>query len=192
MISKAEGKQKTIAGEVSLTGVGLHTGKNVTLTFKPSEENTGMYFKRIDIEGQPIIEANADYVVNTQRGTNLEKLGVHIQTSEHVLAACVGLGIDNICLEMDSPEPPIMDGSSKFFVEALEKVGLVEQEACREEFVVTEVISYLDEKTGSEIILMPADEYQLTTMVDFGTKILGTQNASIKSITEFKDQISDS
>ncbi|MGO4911201.1 bifunctional UDP-3-O-[3-hydroxymyristoyl] N-acetylglucosamine deacetylase/3-hydroxyacyl-ACP dehydratase [Leeuwenhoekiella sp. W20_SRS_FM14] len=192
MISKAIGKQKTIAGEVSLTGVGLHTGKNVTLTFKPSAENTGMYFKRFDIEGQPIIEANADYVVNTQRGTNLEKLGVHIQTSEHVLAACVGLGIDNICLEIDSPEPPIMDGSSKFFVEALEKVGLVEQEACREEFVVTEVISYLDEKSGSEIILMPADEYQLTTMVDFGTKILGTQNASIKSITEFKDEISDS
>ena len=192
MISKATGKQKTIAGEVSLTGVGLHTGKNVTLTFKPSDQNTGMYFKRVDLEGSPIIEANADYVVNTQRGTNLEKMGVHIQTSEHVLAACVGLGIDNICLEMNSPEPPIMDGSSKFFVEALEKVGVVEQDACREEYVVTEVISYLDENTGSEIILMPSEEYQLTTMVDFGTKILGTQNASIKSISEFKDQISDS
>ncbi|MEH6656474.1 bifunctional UDP-3-O-[3-hydroxymyristoyl] N-acetylglucosamine deacetylase/3-hydroxyacyl-ACP dehydratase [Leeuwenhoekiella marinoflava] len=192
MISKAEGKQKTIAGEVSLTGVGLHTGKNVTLTFKPAEENTGMFFKRVDLEGQPIIEANADYVVNTQRGTNLEKMGVHIQTSEHVLAACVGLGIYNICIELNASEPPIMDGSSKFFVEALEKAGIVEQEACIEEYVVTEVISYVDENSGSEIMLMPSDEYQLTTMVDFGTKILGTQNASIKSITEFKDQISDS
>jgi len=192
MISKAEGKQKTIAGEVSLTGVGLHTGKNVTLTFKPAEENTGMFFKRVDLEGQPIIEANADYVVNTQRGTNLEKMGVHIQTSEHVLAACVGLGIYNICIELNAPEPPIMDGSSKFFVEALENAGVVEQEACREEYVVTEVISYVDENSGSEIMLMPSDEYQLTTMVDFGTKILGTQNASIKSITEFKEEISDS
>jgi len=192
MISKAEGKQKTIAGEVSLTGVGLHTGKNVTLTFKPADENTGMFFKRVDLEGQPIIEANADYVVNTQRGTNLEKMGVHIQTSEHVLAACVGLGIDNICIELNASEPPIMDGSSKFFVEAIEKVGIQEQEASREEYVVTEVISYVDDKSGSEIMLMPADEYQLTTMVDFGTKILGTQNASIKSISEFKDEISDS
>ena len=192
MISKAEGKQYTIAGEVSLTGVGLHTGKNVTLTFKPADENTGHFFKRVDLEGQPIIEANADYVENTQRGTNLEKMGVYIQTSEHVLAACVGLGIDNICIELNASEPPIMDGSSKFFVEALEKAGLKEQEAQREEYVVTEVISYLDEKTGSEIILMPADNYQLTTMVDFGTKILGTQNASIKDISEFKNEISDS
>ncbi len=192
MISKAEGKQLTIAGEVSLTGVGLHTGKNVTLTFKPAEENSGHFFKRVDLEGQPIIEANAEYVENTQRGTNLEKMGVYIQTSEHVLAACVGLGIDNICIELNASEPPIMDGSSKYFVEALEKAGLQEQNAQREEYVVTEVISYLDEKTGSEIILMPADNYQLTTMVDFGTKILGTQNASIKDISEFKAEISDS
>ncbi len=192
MISKSKGKQKTIAGEVSLTGVGLHTGKNVTLTFKPASENEGMAFKRVDLEGHPTIEANADYVVNTQRGTNLEKMGVNIQTSEHVLAACVGLGIDNISIELDASEPPIMDGSSKFFVEALEKAGIKEQEAYREEYVVTEVINYLDEQSGSEIILMPAEDYQLTTMVDFGTKVLGTQNASIKNISEFKTEISDS
>ena len=185
-------KQKTIKSEVSLTGVGLHTGKDVTLTFKPAPENAGFAFKRIDLEGAPVIEADANYVTNTQRGTCLEKNGVTIQTCEHVLAALVGMGIDNALLELDNSEPPIMDGSSKFFVEALEKVGLKEQEACREEYVVTEVISYVDEKSGSEIMLMPAEEYQLTTMVDFGTKILGTQNASIKSITEFKDEISDS
>ncbi|MGB5942751.1 MAG: bifunctional UDP-3-O-[3-hydroxymyristoyl] N-acetylglucosamine deacetylase/3-hydroxyacyl-ACP dehydratase [Leeuwenhoekiella sp.] len=192
MISKAEGKQQTIAGEISLQGVGLHTGKQVTLTFKPSKENTGFAFKRVDLEGHPVIEANADYVVNTQRGTNLEKRGVTIQTSEHVLAACVGLGIDNILIELDAPEPPIMDGSSKFFVEALEKVGIQEQEACREEYVVTEIINFLDEESGSEIILMPAERYQVTTMVDFGTKVLGTQNASIKDISAFKEEISDS
>ncbi len=192
MITKVKGKQKTIAGEVSLTGVGLHTGKSVTLTFKAAKENAGRSFKRIDLEGQPIIEADADYVVNTQRGTNLEKMGVGIQTSEHVLAACVGLGIDNILIELNAPEPPIMDGSAKFFVEALEKAGVVEQEAYREVYEVTEVINYLDEDTGSEIILMPADEFQVTTMVDFGTKVLGTQNASIKSITQFKDDIADS
>lgn len=191
MISKAKGKQKTIAGEVSLNGVGLHTGKNVTLTFKAAPVDTGLVFKRVDLEGQPIIEANADYVVNTQRGTNLGKMGVNIQTSEHVLAACVGMGIDNIILELDSSEPPIMDGSSKYFVEAIEKAGIVEQDAFKEEYVVTEIINYIDDETGSEIILMPAEEYQVTAMVDFGTKVLGTQNASIKNIEEFKTEIAD-
>ncbi len=185
-------KQKTIESEVSLKGVGLHTGKDVTLTFKPAPENTGFAFKRIDLEGNPIIEADAVYVTNTQRGTCLEKNGVTIQTCEHVLAALVGLDVDNAILELDASEPPIMDGSSKFFVEALEKAGIVEQESTREVYEVTDVISYTDEESGSEILVMPSTEYQITTMVDFGTKVLGTQNASIKTISEFKDEISDS
>ena len=184
-------KQQTIAKEVTLKGVGLHTGKEVTLTFKPAPENFGYAFKRVDLEGEPVIEADANYVVNTQRGTNLEKNGVSIQTSEHVLAACVGLGLDNVLIELNASEPPIMDGSSKFFVEALEKAGIQEQEKNREVYVVKENISYIDEETGSEILLMPSDDYQITTMVDFGTKILGTQNASIKNLSEFKDEISD-
>ena len=184
-------KQQTIAKEVTLKGVGLHTGKEVTLTFKPAPENFGYAFKRVDLEGEPVIEADANYVVNTQRGTNLEKNGVSIQTSEHVLAACVGLEIDNVLIELNASEPPIMDGSSKFFVEALEKAGIQEQEKNREVYVVKENISYIDEETGSEILLMPSDDYQITTMVDFGTKILGTQNASIKNLSEFKDEISD-
>ena len=184
-------KQHTIAKEIALTGVGLHTGKEVTLTFKPAPINFGYAFERIDLEGSPVIEADANFVVNTQRGTNLEKNGVRIQTSEHVLAALVGMGVDNCLLELNSSEPPIMDGSSKFFVEAIEKAGIVEQNAFREAYIVKEVISYLDEDSGSEIIVMPADEYQVTTMVDFGTKVLGTQNASIKHISEFKDEISD-
>ncbi len=183
-------KQKTIQSEISLSGVGLHTGNNVTMTLKPAPINHGFSFVRVDLEGKPVIEAKAEFVVNTQRGTNLEKNGVQIQTSEHVLAAAVGLDIDNLIIEINASEPPIMDGSSKFFVEALENAGIQEQNAQIEEYIVKEIISYKDEETGSEIILMPSDEYQITTMVDFGTKILGTQNATLDKITDFKTEIS--
>ena len=185
-------KQKTILKEVSLKGVGLHTGKEVTLTFKPAPVNAGFAFKRIDLEGNPVIEADANYVTNTQRGTCLEKNGVTIQTCEHVLAALVGLDIDNAILELDNSEPPIMDGSSKFFVEALEKAGIEEQDAFREVYEVSDVISYTDEESGSEILVMPAKDYQITTMVDFGTKVLGTQNATLNNMSDFKKDISDS
>jgi len=185
-------KQKTIKNEISLTGVGLHTGKEVTMTFKPAPINNGFTFVRIDLQGQPVIEADANYVVNTQRGTNLEKLGVKIQTPEHVLAALVGCDLDNVIIELNASELPIMDGSSKYFVEAIEKAGVEEQEAKRNVYVVKEVISFTDETTGSEILVMPSDDYQVTTMVDFGTKVLGTQNATLKSIADFKDEISNS
>lgn len=184
-------KQKTIQKEVSLSGVGLHTGNTVTMTLKPAPANHGFAFSRVDLEGSPTIEAKAEYVVTTQRGTNLEKNGVKIQTSEHVLAAAVGLDIDNLLIEIDASEPPIMDGSSKFFIEALEKAGIEEQDADIEEYVVKEIISYRDDATGSEIILMPSDEYQITTMVDFGTKILGTQNATLDKMSDFKEEIAD-
>lgn len=184
-------KQKTIKSEISLTGVGLHTGKEVKMTFKPAPINNGFTFVRVDLEGSPVIEADASYVVNTQRGTNLEKLGVKIQTSEHVLAAFVGCDLDNVIVELDASEPPIMDGSSKFFVEAIEKAGTFEQEASRIYYVVKEVISFTDEASGSEILVMPCDDYQVTAMVDFGTKVLGTQNASLKNIADFKTEIAD-
>ncbi len=185
-------KQTTIASEISLTGVGLHTGQEVKMTFKPAPENNGYTFVRVDLEGEPIIEADANYVINTDRGTNLEKNGVKIQTPEHVLAALVGSDVDNVIIELNASELPIMDGSSKYFVEAIEKVGLVEQNAERLEFVVKDVISYVDETTGSEITVIPHDEYCVTTMVDFGTKVLGTQNATMKCIKEFKSEISNS
>ncbi len=184
-------KQKTIKEKVSLSGVGIHTGKTVNMTIKPAPVNHGFAFSRVDLEGSPIIEAKVEYVVNTQRGTNLEKNGVQIQTSEHVLAAAVGLDIDNLLIELDSPEPPIMDGSSKYFVEAIEKAGIEDQDAEIEEYVVKEIISFKDEITGSEIILMPSDNYEITTMVDFGTKILGTQNATLDKISDFKEEIAD-
>lgn len=187
-----EFKQTTIKDEVTLSGVGLHTGKKVTLVFKPAPENHGYAFQRVDLEGSPIIEASASYVTDTRRGTTLDKRGVQINTCEHVLAALVGLEIDNCLIEIDSSEPPIMDGSSKFFVEALEKAGKVELDQFREEYVIKEVISYKDEETGSEIIVMPSDSYQITTMVDFGTKVLGTQNATLEKLSNFKDEISSS
>ncbi len=184
-------KQNTIKNEVTLSGVGLHTGNEVTMTFKPAPINHGYAFVRIDLEGKPVIEANAEYVVNTQRGTNLEKRGVFINTSEHVLAAIVALDIDNIIIEINAPEPPIMDGSSKHFIDALEQAGIEEQNADREEYVVKDVISYRDKETGSEIILMPSDDYQITAMVDFGTKVLGTQNATLNNLSDFKSEIAD-
>lgn len=184
-------KQRTIKKEVSLTGVGLHTGKEVTLTFKPAPENHGYVFKRSDLEGTPELPAEARYVASTDRGTTLERNGVQIQTSEHVLAACVGLEIDNVLIEMNQSEPPIMDGSSKFFIEALEEAGIEIQEADREIYEVKEVISYIDDDSGSEIFIVPSCDYEVTTMVDFGTKILGTQNASLKNLKNFKEEIAD-
>lgn len=190
MENKSNNKQRTIAKEITLTGVGLHTGEKVTMKFLPAAENFGYAFKRIDLEGEPVIEADVNYVENTQRGTNLEKNGVKIQTPEHVLAALVGLEIDNVLIELNSPELPIMDGSSKFFVEALEKAGIVTQEVEREDYIIKDVISYRDEETGSEITIIPSEEYQVTTMVDFGTKVLGTQNATLLTLADFKDEIS--
>jgi UDP-3-O-[3-hydroxymyristoyl] N-acetylglucosamine deacetylase/3-hydroxyacyl-[acyl-carrier-protein] dehydratase len=170
-------KQKTIQKEICLSGVGLHTGNTVKMTIKPAPVNHGFAFSRVDLEGAPTIEARAEYVTNTQRGTNL--------------AAAVGLDIDNLLIEINASEPPIMDGSSKFFVAALEEAGIEEQDADIEEYVVKEIISFKDETTGSEIILMPSEEYQITTMVDFGTKILGTQNATLEKMSDFKTEIAD-
>jgi UDP-3-O-[3-hydroxymyristoyl] N-acetylglucosamine deacetylase/3-hydroxyacyl-[acyl-carrier-protein] dehydratase len=192
MIIKSESKQTTISKKVSLKGVGLHTGLDVEINFLPAEINNGYTFRRIDLEGLPIIKADANLVTNTQRGTCLEKNGVTIQTCEHVLAALVGLEIDNVIIELSTSEPPIMDGSSKYFIQALERAGSVEQEAFREVFVVKNVISYSDEETGSEITIIPSDEYQITTMVDFGTKVLGTQNATLQHLSNFKEEISES
>ena len=184
-------KQQTILKPVSLKGVGIHSGNEVILTFKPAKENFGYAFCRTDLSNKPIIEADISYVVSTDRGTTLEKEGVTIQTSEHVLAALVGLEIDNILIEIDASEPPILDGSSKFFVEALIKAGIAEQKDDRKEYIVKDVISYYDEKSGSDITVIPSKSYEVTAMVDFETKILGTQNATMKSLKDFKTDFAD-
>lgn len=184
-------KQKTLANEFELNGVGLHTGREVKMKLKPAPVNTGFVFVRTDLEGSPIVEADANYVSSTERGTTIEKKGVKIHTTEHLLAALTGLDLDNVIIEINNSEVPILDGSSKFFVEAIEKVGVEEQQEDREYFVVRDIVTYTDPETGSEITAIPADEYQITTMVDFGTKVLGTQNASIKNISEFKSEIAN-
>ena len=183
--------QTTISSSVSLEGVGIHTGKDVKLTFNPAEPDTGYVFKRVDLEGQPLIEALSKYVVNTHRGTTLEKSGIKLKTIEHVLAALVGLEIDNVLIEINAEEPPIMDGSSKFFVDALEKAGLKELNTLRKEYVIKNVITYKDEKSGSEITVIPSENYQITAMVDYDTKVLGTQNSSLSKLSEFKDNFSN-
>lgn len=183
-------KQKTLKEEVSLSGIGLHTGREVNLTIKPAKENTGFVFVRTDLEGNPQVEADVNFVTATERGTTLEKLGVKINTCEHLLAALVGCDVDNAILEMNASEPPILDGSSKYFVEAIQKAGIEDQNANREYLVIKEVMNYVDPSTGSEITIIPSDDYEVTAMVDFGTKVLGTQNATLKSIHDFAEEIS--
>jgi len=183
--------QTTIKSPVSLDGVGIHTGKDVKLTFNPAEANTGYVFKRVDLEGNPLIEALSKYVVNTQRGTTLEKKGIKLKTIEHVLAALVGLEIDNVLIEINAEEPPIMDGSSKFFIDALQKAEIEELNTQRKEYIIKDTVTFKDEESGSEITIIPSDTYQVTAMVDYETKVLGTQNATLSKLSDFKKDFSN-
>ena len=190
MIVKSQ-VQKTIIKKVSLKGVGLHTGEEVLLSFKPAPVNTGFVFIRTDINPNISIPADVQYVVNTDRGTNLEKGGAKIQTSEHVLAALVGMDVNNCFIEINSSEPPIMDGSSKFFVESLKKAGLKKQNEYLEEYVVEDVINHVDE-SGSEIIIIPSEKPSISVLVDYKTKVLGTQNATLEDLSNFDNEIASS
>lgn len=182
-------KQRTLKAPVSIKGAGLHTGKDVTLTFVPAHENHGYKFKRIDLEGEPIIEAIADYVVDTSRGTTLQFNGVQVLTIEHSLAALVGMGIDNALIELDCEETPILDGSSRLYIEALKSVGVVEQNADREYFEIPSNISYNDPEKKVEMLAVPSNEYRLSVMIDYASSVLGTQNASLNNIADFSEQI---
>ena len=182
--------QKTISKQISLSGVGLHTGRHVNITFKPAPADTGLVFVRDDVDGDNLINAHIKYISNTDRGTNLDNGLFRIHTSEHVLAAITGLDIDNCFICLDGPEVPIMDGSSKFFINALEQAKIVEQNILREEFFPSEPISYVCEDTGSKISILPDDNYRVNTLVDYKTKVLGEQEASINHISEFKKEIS--
>ncbi len=182
-------KQRTIKNPVTISGVGLHTGKQTNLTFRPAPENHGYKFQRVDLVGNPIIDADVDNVVDTSRGTTLEQNGARIHTTEHVLAALVGLEIDNVLMEMDGPEMPIMDGSSLPFIEILEKAGAVEQNAERVYFELTENLSYEDPAKKVEMLAVPQEEFRTTVMVDYNSEVLGTQHASMYNVREFKKEI---
>ncbi|MFT4521549.1 MAG: UDP-3-O-[3-hydroxymyristoyl] N-acetylglucosamine deacetylase [Bacteroidia bacterium] len=182
--------QTTINEALTVSGVGLHTGQKVNMTFKPAEVDHGYKFQRVDLEEQPIVDALVDYVIDVSRGTTLEQNGARIYTVEHVLAALVGLEIDNVLIQLDAAETPIMDGSSKPFVELLKKVGIKQQTKEREYFVVPHNISYAEEDRGVEMVAMPLDDYRLTVMIDYNSPVLGSQHASITSISEFDQEIS--
>ena len=182
-------KQRTLKESVTLIGVGLHTGQKVTLEICPAADNHGYKFQRVDAENQPIIKADADLVVATDRGTTLEANGARVYTTEHVLAALVGCGVDNALIKLDGPEIPIMDGSSLPFVHAMESVGYVEQEAERNYFELNENIKWEDAEKGIEILAVPDSEYRITVMVDYKSPVLGTQHASMYNIGEFKEEI---
>ena len=175
-------KQCTIREEVSIKGVGLHTGQNVVVTFKPAPCGHGYKFQRIDLDNAPVIAADVSKVFSTNRGTTLQSDDVQISTVEHVLSALVGLGIDNVLIDINGTELPIMDGSATPFVTILEKVGLLEQESDREYFEITEPISYKDEATGTELLALPSNEFSVTVMIDFNSPVLGHQYASHEAV----------
>ena len=170
----------------------MHTGQYVTLTFKPAKEDYGVKFKRIDLDDTAIVNACVSNVIDTSRGTNLEQNKARVMTVEHILAAINGLGIDNINIEMDGSEIPILDGSSKPFIEVLLKAGIISQNKDREYFELLENISYSDPKNKIEIIAIPCDEYKVSVMIDYDTKVLGTQHATMNKIEDFKDEIAPS
>lgn len=182
--------QWTLAKPFTISGKGLHTGVQVTMTFLPAPVNHGFRFKRVDLPGQPVIEADADYVVDTSRGTLLEKEGARVGTIEHTLAALVGMGLDNALVEIDNEEAPIMDGSARYFVEGIEKAGIAEQNEERKYLEVKEKITFRDERTGSELIALPDDDYSLNVMIAFNSRVLNNQFASLNSIADFRSQIS--
>jgi len=183
-------KQKTLKDVVKLTGIGLHTGEKVNMEICPAPDNHGYKFQRVDLEGEPIIKADVDLVVATDRGTTLEQNGVRVYTTEHVLAALYGMEIDNALIKIDGPEIPIMDGSSWLFIQAIEKVGLQEQDSDRNYFTLTENIPWEDTEKGIEFLAIPDSNYRITVMVDYNSPVLGTQHASMYNIGEFKENIS--
>ena len=174
--------QRTIGNQTSCIGVGLHTGVESKITFKPAPENFGIRFKRMDVEGCPEIRADIDHVVDISRGTTIEENGVRIHTVEHALAACVGIGLDNILIELTEKEPPVMDGSSIDFVEALLKAGIVKQESPKNYLHIDEAVGYTDSERGVDIHIMPSDQFRITFMIDYKFRTLGTQFTTLDEV----------
>lgn len=183
-------KQKTIKSAVSIKGIGLHTGEEVTLTFHPAPLHHGFKFQRIDLENKPIIDASVKNVTDLSRGTTLEQNGGKVSTVEHSLAALTGLDVDNVLIEINGGEVPILDGSSKPFLEVLEKAGIEEQDADRDYYVVRKPIKYVNKDRGVELMIVPDEGYSISTMIDYNSEVLGSQHATMSSLNEFKSEIS--
>ncbi len=185
-------KQKTLASEVSLNGKGLHTGVDVTVTFKPAPANHGYKFCRTDLPGRPVIDALADNVTETSRGTTLEQGDAVVHTIEHVLAAFAGMRVDNALIEINAPEAPIMGGSSFMFVQAIKKAGITELKEDRNYYVIKEKITFSDEEHGVDLIIYPDDHFSADVLIDYNSKILGNQYAILDNIDDFEKEICDS
>ncbi|MBI2257324.1 MAG: bifunctional UDP-3-O-[3-hydroxymyristoyl] N-acetylglucosamine deacetylase/3-hydroxyacyl-ACP dehydratase [Flavobacteriia bacterium] len=183
-------KQRTLKQSVKITGIGLHTGLKVNVELCPAAVNTGYVFQRIDLENQPTIKADADFVVSTDRGTTIEQNGAKVHTIEHVLSSLYGLQVDNCLIKIDAPEVPIMDGSAYPFVLAIQSVGFEDQEAVRDYFVLNEIIPWEDPEKGIEFLAVPDVNFRITVMVDYKSPVLGTQHASMYHIGEFVNEIS--
>jgi UDP-3-O-[3-hydroxymyristoyl] N-acetylglucosamine deacetylase/3-hydroxyacyl-[acyl-carrier-protein] dehydratase len=182
-------KQHTIEKNISISGTGLHTGVLVEMTLNPANPGFGYQFQRTDLPSQPIIKADCDLVTDTSRGTTLQVGDAKISTVEHILAALVGLGVDNCLIQVNGPEIPIIDGSSSPFIEIIEKAGLVEQDAAKAWYSIDENIFHYDDAKRVEMVALPALDYQITTLIDFNSPVLGTQHAALKTIKEFKSEI---
>jgi UDP-3-O-[3-hydroxymyristoyl] N-acetylglucosamine deacetylase / 3-hydroxyacyl-[acyl-carrier-protein] dehydratase len=181
--------QHTIEKDITISGVGIHTGESVNMTLTPAEPNTGITFQRIDLEGKPTVKADVDFVVETRRSTTLENNGARVSTVEHLLAALVGTGVDNVLVKLDGPELPILDGSSKPFVDAILNSGVKKQNAAKVVYKLKQNIYFTDEDGKVEMVAMPADELRINTLIDFNSQVLGTQHASLAHIEDFKEQI---
>jgi UDP-3-O-[3-hydroxymyristoyl] N-acetylglucosamine deacetylase/3-hydroxyacyl-[acyl-carrier-protein] dehydratase len=182
-------KQKTLKGSFSLFGKGLHTGLNLTVTFNPAPENSGYKIKRIDLEGEPIIDAIAENVIDTQRGTVLGKGDARVSTVEHGLAALYALGIDNCLMQVNGPEFPILDGSAIQYIEKIKEVGVEEQNAPKDYYVIRKKIEVKDEKTGSCITILPDEDFSITAMCSFDSKIINSQFATLDNMENFTTEI---
>ena len=182
-------KQQTIQKSVSLGGVGLHSGKEVTMTFKPAQTNHGVKFQRIDLDESPILHADVTRVISTNRGTTIKQGDAQVSTVEHALSALLGMSIDNVLIQIDGPEVPIMDGSAQPFIDKFLEAGVLEQDEDREYFEILEPISYIDEVTGTELLALPSDEFEVTALIDFNSPILGHQYASLKGLGNYQQAI---
>ena len=182
-------KQQTLKGSFSLCGKGLHTGLSLTVTFNPAAENHGYKIQRIDVDGMPIIDAVAENVIDTQRGTVLGKGDIRISTVEHGLAALYALGIDNCLIQVNGPEFPILDGSAIMYVDKINEVGIVEQNAPKDYYIIRNKIEVKDEKTGSCITILPDDQFSITAMCSFQSKFINSQFATIDDVMDFPKEI---
>jgi len=182
-------KQHTLAKAATISGTGLHTGVVVDMKLNPADANSGIQFRRIDLDGQPIIKADCDLVTDTSRGTTLQVGNARVSTVEHLLSAFVGMGVDNVLVELNGPEIPIMDGSAMPFVEIIEQAGVIEQDADKKWYTLDENIHFYDEEKRVEMVAMPSEKYSLTALIDFNSPVLGTQYAQLKKLQNFKTDI---